>query len=330
MVKSSFLLLLGLFLLSCQPQKTDQKVAEKSLIDLGGEKQYVEITGNSSKNPVMLFIHGGPGWPQTPQLRYFNADLTKDFILATWDQRGSGLSYQHNPKAQNLSLEQTIQDAHQLTQLLKKQFKQEKIYLVGYSWGSMVGLLLAERYPEDYHAYVGVAQVINMRRGIEVSRKWLTEQASAAKDQETLAALKQLNDQKFCNSDMQCFIKQYELIEKYHGATHNPSNVKEVEKAMTQYADYQKYDWLKGFEFSAQRLGKDMFATNLENMVQLKIPAYFLLGRHDWNVPAVLVEEYFSKLKAPKKEIVWFENSGHGPLEEEADQFNAALKNLLK
>ena len=329
MTKSIFSLVLSLFILSCQPQTTDQKVAEKSLIDLGGEKQYVEITGTSSKKPVMLFIHGGPGWPQTPQLRYFNADLTKDFTLATWDQRGSGLSYQNNPKAQNLSLEQIIQDAHQLTQLLKKQFKQEKIYLVGYSWGSMVGLLLAERYPEDYHAYVGVAQVINLREAVQVSREWIKQQAKTNQDQATLDALAQLDKPEFCNSDLACFFQQQQLLEKYHGAVFDTTVIQKLEKAMTQYPDYRQYDWSKGFDYSIQQLEKDLFGTDLTKVKALTIPVYFLLGRHDWNVPSVLAEAFLNKLKAPHKEIVWFENSAHELLEEEADKFNAVLTNKL-
>ena len=82
-------------------EKTKERntaVDEKSFIELGGEKQYVEITGVSSKNPVLLFLHGGPGWPQTPHLRYFNSDLTKSLILVAWEQSGCGKSYMNNPQ----------------------------------------------------------------------------------------------------------------------------------------------------------------------------------------------------------------------------------------
>ena len=110
----------------------DTVVNVRSLIELGGEKQYVEMTGVSSKNPVLLFLHGGPGWPQTPHLRYFNTDLTKSVTLVSWDQAGCGKSYMHNPDPKSLSLEQLVQDAHELTQVLKKKFQQDKIYLAGF------------------------------------------------------------------------------------------------------------------------------------------------------------------------------------------------------
>src|SRR5688572_22957634 len=110
--------LLTACLAACQNQSAS--VNEKSFIALGGEKQYVEITGTSSENPVLLFIHGGPGWPQTPHLRYFNADLAKSTILVAWEQSGCGKSLKENPNPAKVSLDQMVSDAHELTQILKK------------------------------------------------------------------------------------------------------------------------------------------------------------------------------------------------------------------
>ena len=137
MKKIAFLLFVSL-LLACDTQQTTQtetpeqpgkKVEEKSFIELGGEEQYVEIAGESDKNPVLLFIHGGPGWTQTPQLRYFNSDLAKDYILVAWEQRGAGQSFMKNPEPENMTLEQIVADGHELTRKLKEKFGQDKIYL---------------------------------------------------------------------------------------------------------------------------------------------------------------------------------------------------------
>lgn len=94
-------------------------------------------------------MHGGPGWPQTPQLRYFNENLTKSVTLVAWEQSGSGQSYMNNSNPKNLSLDQIIYDAHELTLILKKKFNKDKIYLAGFSWGSIIGLRLALKYPQD-------------------------------------------------------------------------------------------------------------------------------------------------------------------------------------
>lgn len=327
-MKKTFIFLISLsLLLACTNRQPAKKVEEKSLLNLGGEKQYVEITAESDKNPVLLFIHGGPGWPQTPQLRYFNSGLTKSFILVTWDQRGCGKSYLHDSTASNLTLDQIVADAHELTQFLKEKFKQQKIFLVGFSWGSAVGLTLAKKYPGDYLAYTGISQVINMKQGMEVTQEWLAERAKEKNDTATLKILKRLNqkDSSLCNNPLDCFMKQYELLAKYNGAVFNAKNNQEVEKAMIRYDDYKNYDWNKGFLYSARLLEKDLFSTDFSTVKQIDIPVYFIAGRHDWNVPAVLVEKFVNNLAAPHKEIIWFENSGHGPLEEEPEKFNRTI-----
>ncbi|MCB1025565.1 MAG: alpha/beta hydrolase [Acidobacteria bacterium] len=337
-MKKIKILILAILLMSCADQsrqsmtdtvetKPAKKVEEKNFIELGGEKQYVEITGDSDQNPVLLFIHGGPGWPQTPQLRYFNADLTKDFTVAAWDQRGAGRSFMENPAPANVTLAQITADAHELTAKLKEKFKQPKIYLAGYSWGSIVGVNLVEKYPEDYAAYIGIGQVVNMQRGMEISQAWLAQKAKEKGDKETLEKLAKLKDPPadFCSGDLACFIRQYELVMKYGGAVYNKEAESESLKATETYNDYKNYDWNKAFEFSANALEKDMFATDLRKVKELKVPVYLFLGRHDWNVPSDLGEEFLNNLDAPKKELVWLENSAHSPLEEEPKKFNKLL-----
>lgn len=335
-MKKLNILILLLSVVVCTAQQSKQpasvkKVEEKLLIELGGEKQYVEITGESDKNPVLLFIHGGPGWTQTPQLRYFNADLTKYFTLVAWEQRGTGKSFMNNPEPKNVTLEQIVADGHELTQKLKEKFGQNKIYLVGYSWGSIVGMNLAQKFPNDYQAYIGIAQVINMKKSMNISQKWLYDRAKEKGDKVTLQALEKLKKPTtdFCNGDLQCFIKQYELVTKYDGAIYNKDTNAENEKALTKYEDYKDYDWTKAFEFSAKNLEKDMFATDFRNVKELKLPVYFFLGRHDWNVSATLAAEFAKNLKAPKKKVIWFENSGHSLLEEEPQKFNKIMRSII-
>jgi proline iminopeptidase len=335
MNKSIYLFIL-VFFIACQNQPNknnaiedvkDTVVDEKSLILLGGEKQYVEMTGVSSKNPVLLFLHGGPGWPQTPQLRYFNENLTKTVTLVAWEQSGCGKSYMNNPNPRNLSVEQLVNDAHELTQILKKKFHRNKIYLAGFSWGSVLGMHLINKYPEDYAAYFGISQIIDLNRSIELSREWIRQQAERKGDKKMLKLVERLQkkDTTLCKDALDCFYKKYEMLTEYHGAIYKKESEAEIQIAETKYDDYKNYDWLKGFLYSASRLGNVIFETNFTNVTQLKIPVYFFVGRHDWNLPAIVTEEYVNKLTAPKKEIVWFEQSGHECLEEEPENFNKAI-----
>ena len=308
-------------------EQTGAPVNEQSFIKLGGVEQYVEITGVSDKNPVLLFIHGGPGWPQTPYLRYFNSDLTKSVVLVAWEQSGCGKSYMNNPHPPQLSLEQMTRDAHELTQLLKKKFHQDKIFLAGFSWGSVIGMHLVQQYPEDYAAYFGISQVININRSIELSRDWIREQATAKGDQQMLQQLTQLenNDTSLCTTRLECFIKKYEMLSAYNGAVHSPVKAAEIAKADTLYEDYKKYDWFGAFMFSATQLENDMFSTDFTPVTALQVPAYFFAGRHDQSLPGAVTADFVQRLNAPVKEMVWFEQSGHEVPEEEAEAFNKAI-----
>jgi proline iminopeptidase len=337
-MKKTFFLLTTILLFSCsdstKPQvennssTTDSaSVNEKTFIELGGDKQYVEMTGVSSKNPVLLFLHGGPGWPQTPHLRYFNADLTKSITLVAWEQAGCGKSYMNNPNPKNLSIDQLISDAHELTLILKNKFHQNKIYLAGFSWGSVIGLQLIKKYPNDYAAYFGISQVIDLNKSIELSRNWIKEQAKQKKDTKMLKLVAQLEkqDTTLCKNTLDCFFKKYEFLTEYGGAIYTKEAEAQIKIAETKYDDYKNYDWLKGFMFSCDRLGNALFETNLTSITSVDVPVYFFVGRHDWSLPTIVTEDFFKKLTAPKKEIVWFENSGHEPLEEEPNAFNQAI-----
>ena len=328
----AILLSIGIFPSSESTHTNDGSINEKLYIDLGGTKQYVEITGKSANDPILLFIHGGPGWPQTPFLRYFNADLTKKVILVSWDQRGCGLSYMKDPNASNISLKQIVADAHQLTQYLKSRYHKNKIYLAGYSWGSIVGIKLAQQYPNDYSAYLSISQAIDLNKSIQVSRKWIKDQAISAHDSATLKAIHQLEtyDTSFCKGRLDCFIKQHDLLGKYHGAIHTKKAEDEIDKATTIYEDYKKYDWMAGFVNTAYKVEADMFDNDIPQIKEIKIPVYFFVGRHDWTLPASITEEFCQKLKCPAKEMIWFENSGHELLEEEADLFNKKLLEKIK
>ena len=341
MKKTIYLFLI--FLISCQDRtktipdnKTERPgtiaVNEKSFVKLSGEEQYVEITGISDKNPVLLFLHGGPGWPQTPHLRYFNSDLTKAVTLVAWEQSGCGKSFMNNPEPKNLNLDQLINDAHELTLILKNKFHQNKIYLAGFSWGSVIGLHLIKKYPDDYAAYFGISQVIDLNRSIDLSREWIEQQAKLKGDKQMLKQLTKLKnkDTSLCKNPLECFFKKYEFLTQYGGAIHNKEAEAEIKIAETKYEDYKKYDWLKGFMYSCSRLGNTLFETNLNNITKLDIPVYFFVGRHDWSLPTIVTEEFVNKLTAPKKELVWFENSGHEPLEEEPANFNKAIIDRIK
>jgi proline iminopeptidase len=341
-MNKAIIIILGILIIGCQNQgkengqkKQDESkktVQEKIFIELGGEEQYVEMTGASEDLPVLLFLHGGPGWPQTPHLRYFNADLSKQMILVSWDQAGCGQSYKHNPNPKNLSPESLVNDAHELTQYLKKRFNKEKIFLVGFSYGSVIGMKLAEQYPDDYNAYIGVSQVISVPESWDVSMQWLKEQAQQKNDTAALIQLDLIEkkDSTVCATVLDCFMSKYELVVKYGGTVYDTAIAKEIEKAETMYEDYKDYDWFEAFNYTSARMDGVAFTTDISDITELKIPVYFLGGRHDWNLPSVVAEAHLNKMTAPEKRFIWFEKSGHELADEEAERFNQTIIEIVK
>ncbi|MDI6706042.1 MAG: alpha/beta hydrolase [Bacillota bacterium] len=151
-------------------------IASLDKVDIGGMDQWILVRGKDVSNPVLLWLHGGPGAAQMPIARHFNGALEEHFIVVHWDQRGAGKSNPFGFEEQTMTFEQFVDDAHQMTQYLKKRFNKDKIYLVGHSWGSQMGIMLAHLYPDDYYAYVAVSQVVDDNAGAEIAYKWLMEE----------------------------------------------------------------------------------------------------------------------------------------------------------
>ena len=121
-------------------------------ITLGGIPQAVLIRGLDTTNPVLLMLHGGPGFTEMALFATYNQDLEKDFIVVNWDQRGAGLSYDPSIPDSTMNIQQFVNDAHELVSWLKKRYNREKIYLLGHSWGSILGIHLTQQYPQDFYA----------------------------------------------------------------------------------------------------------------------------------------------------------------------------------
>ena len=157
-------------------QNVDQTIIDTSfLLKVNGVEQYLEIKGASATKPVLLFIHGGPSWPATPMLRKYNQDLTKDFVLVSWDQRNCGKS--KSDSTATLTTDLYVEDAHQVTQFLKKQFQAKKIFIACHSWGTIVGTYLVLKYPEDYSAYIGIGQFVNPNKSEAIALETCYDEA---------------------------------------------------------------------------------------------------------------------------------------------------------
>lgn len=178
------------------PSITDEKgstpensMAELKKIELNGRNQWSSIRDFDKNNPVLLFLAGGPSGTQMAAVRHELSELEKHFVVINWDQPGSGKSY-YAEKTKNISVDTYIKDGYALTKYLKERFSQEKIYLIGESWGSALGIFLIDKYPESYHGFIGTAQMIDFAETKRMDYRKVMEIAGAKGDTAIIEQLK--------------------------------------------------------------------------------------------------------------------------------------------
>lgn len=302
-------------------------MASLEKVIIGNFNQSLLIRGHDINNPILLILHGGPGYPKMPSAYYTQRLLEKHFIVVNWDQRGAGKSYSRTVFKKNLNVEQYILDTKELVEYLIERFKKEKIFLLGHSWGSLLGTLVVQRYPELFHAYIGMGQVINMIKGENISYQYVLDAAKKEGNQKVIDKLKSLNPP--YGKNIKELLYQRKWLTRYGGAIHGETSEWVYRKKIFKSPEYSlrdDYKLLRGVFKTLKIMWEQMIDINfLEQVPELKVPVYFFEGRHDYQVPFELVEIFFDKLKAPKKKLIWFEYSGHSPNLQETEKFEQTL-----
>jgi len=282
---------------------------------------------------VMLFLHGGPGSPEIAFMKESNTELEKDFVMVYWEQRGAGKSYSTDIPAESMNLSQMISDTRELSEILAKRFKHQKIYLMGHSWGSLLGILTAFKYPDLYHAYFGVGQVCLQYEGEKISYEWAKNQANKLNNADAIEALSAIS---FPDSTASLDKwKDFLMIERNWvnklggGITREMTGMWPVVKMVLNAKEYtfkEKINFMPASLYSLEKLWPDVINMNLSAEIDsMRVPVYILQGKYDYQTPYLLAKEFYDQLKAPRKEFFTFENSAHSPLMEEVDKFNTIV-----
>lgn len=299
-------------------------VAVLAKIDLNGSKQWITIRGKSVEKPVILFLAGGPGGTQLAATRTHLKKLEEHFVVVNWEQPGAGKSYHAIPHGE-ITPKRYIEDAYVLTKYLCKEFHQDKIYIVGESWGAALGIMLVQQYPELYHAFMGTGQMVDFTETEIMDYKLALKIATEKKDTAMIEKLTQQGLPPYYGKGYHWKIFNYVM---YLGQqmSSNPSIVGGYttlqDMAGPEYGLYDKVTYALGPVNTFAQVYHQLYEIDLRKEApKLDVPIYFLLGRHDINAPTALAEEYFRQLEAPHKEMIWFEHSGHSPWVNENDKF---------
>lgn len=294
---------------------------------LGNAKQWIQISATDLNNPILLFLHGGPGYTSIP-FSHADSELLKEhFIVVHWDQLGAGKSYHKGINPMDMTVERFLNDTHELIQLLKKRFGKEKIFLIGHSWGSCLGLYTAMNHPEDLYAYIGMGQAIDLLQGEIDGYNYTMQKAVEFNDTAAIRTLQEIGMPPF-KEGMRSLMKQRMYLGKFGGAFKNISypEIEKIRKSSPYYTEVDQNSFMQGYGFSYHCLWNQVMKVNFFNeRTDLKVPVYFFEGRYDFGTPFALVEKYVEIIDAPHKEIIWFENSGHFINLEETQKYQEQL-----
>jgi pimeloyl-ACP methyl ester carboxylesterase len=285
-------------------------VAELATVTIGGHDQTMMIRGRSADNPVLLYLTGGPGGTDIGAIRR-DVTLEQDFTVVAWDQRGAGKSYSALDPTDTFTTEQLVADTVEVTNYLRERFGEEKIYLVGQSWGSTLGVLAAQQHPELYHAFVGVGQMVSQRETDIMF--WEDTLASAEETGNTDLAATLLGN----GSPPYENLMHYDpFIASEHDwnvyPEFDPNNEMPAILFVPEYSWMDRINAFKGFLDTVGTLYPQLQDIDFrQDVTTLDVPVYMVLGEHEARGRAVLAEEWFDMLDAPSKEAFIFEGSGH-------------------
>lgn len=175
-------------------------IASLEKISLGGVNQSIQIRGADKSKPILLFLHGGPGFPQMP-FAHLNAELERHFVVVQWDQRGAGKSYSSSIPDESMRVAQFVADAHELVQILLARFGAQRCYLVAHSWGSLFGAQLAAQHPDLFFAYVGIGQTVDLPQTEQVLYQFALDSARREDNQKAIADLQRIGRPPHSNAD---------------------------------------------------------------------------------------------------------------------------------
>ena len=302
-------------------------ISEKVFVTINGVQQGMFIKSRDATHPVLLYLHGG--MPEYFLTQRYPTGLEDAFTVVWWERRGSGLSYSPNVPPETMTLEQFIADTLALTNDLRQRFGQEKIYLMGHSGGTFIGIQAAALAPELYWAYIGMSQMAN-----QLTSEWLCYEymLQQFKEQGNRSMVRKLEAAPVTMTGgtpetYTASLRDTAMHRLGIGTTHDmksvvtgiilPSFVHNPEYTLGEKVN----TWRAKAASGVSLLWDTILATDLAKQVpELDLPVYFLHGIYDYTCSYTEAKAYFEKLKAPVKGFYTFEQSAHCPIFEEPEK----------
>jgi pimeloyl-ACP methyl ester carboxylesterase len=306
------------------PNRAPEPIKEEMFVRIGGIDQWITIKGDDRNNPVVLFLHGGPGDAWSPFADSMFGGWERDFTLVQWDQRGAGRTYgKCGPSIElTMTVERMAQDGVEVAQFLAKHLNKKKIIIEGGSWGSILGIHMAHARPDLFYAYVGVAQLANERKSLSASYSRVIEMARASGDPQAITALTGIGPPPWN------LISKWPVFRKWERTyqaklvtappapfTISPAYASPEERAQWAAADDFNFEHFWGLTLSGPLMDVDLPALGTDFV----IPIFIIQGQEDLTAPHELAKAYFDSIEAPRKQFYLVPGTGHEPSAPEMD-----------
>jgi len=312
-----------------QGKEIELQVDTRDTIFINGTRQTIYLAGASRENPVILWLDGGPGGSEVGWVRPYLGPLHEHFTVVCWDQRGTAASYRAG--RDGLSVQQFTDDVITLSKLLANRFNQEKIFLVGHSWGSVIGLLAAHQEPELFHAYIGAAQQVNAVENDTIGYEMILNGAKAAGDEKTVKIMEQIGYPPYKKTLSDGTVvpdgdAYYQVLSRlYHYSPTAPADVNYRSEKMflaPEHSFFDRINLIRGVIRGVKKIYPQLSELDFEHdITELGCPLFLINGRFDFSCVATISERWYEKVEAPIKGLLWLENSGHNAVYSEADEF---------
>ena len=286
------------------------------------------IRGRSRANPPLVLLHGGPGWPETGFFRFFNAPLEDVFTVVYWEQRGSGRSFTRSIPRSSMTVERFVADLDELVDAVRDRLGSAKVTILGHSWGTALGVLYSQRFPDKVAAYVGVAQIGDWPAAEASSYAFALSKAQRLRDRKAIRKLQAIGPPPY---DWRSVFAERTLVQRLDGQL-NARTLWTMAQILrgTEVSIIDLPDLIRGFRFTFEAMWPESSVLNLVDLVpSMEMPVFFFLGRNDHWVPVGTSIAYYDALTAPSKSLVWFDESGHELFADEPAKFNASMVGLV-
>ncbi len=312
-------------------------IAELTRVRLGGQDQTIMVRGANADRPVLLYLSGGPGQSDLPYSRVLFQNLADDFIVVSWDQRGTGKSYAAFGPTATLTLDQAVADTIALTHYLCERFDEEKIYLLGESWGSILGTLAVQRQPELYYALIGSGQMVSPRETTRRLHQDVLALAERTGNAELAAQMQAFGEPPYADVFAGAFVMGYyeQLYRPYtppqaYIALGTAAGLGPWGVLGSEYSLVDKVNVLRGLiDLYAVMWPQLQELDFRRDAPRLEVPVYILDGEAELNARRELMLEWYAMLQAPSKQMFSFENAGHSVAFEQFEAFENILTGTI-